>query len=210
MIHSSKLHSRFTEYAYVFSSNTCYHHDVNAHNTKDLNDLPEQRATVLMSINPHGRLGNLMFEHAAGYGIARKHNFKFCTAKDSDEYSFSVLQKTFLGPFPPACEPPSRGWLLSMYARNIHPLWYTTAKISLTMPCPDCKKYCTECKPGEDFVSPPFGCRTYCSPAGYCGHSAAFKVGFLLFFFHAVPLFVRIVARWIISLMWKPAWWPCA
>ena len=58
---------------------------------------------AVLSINPVGRLGNLMFEYASAYGIAKQAGASFCPGQQKGGFSFDTLREVFVGPFASDC-----------------------------------------------------------------------------------------------------------
>ena len=56
-----------------------------------------------LSIDPVGRLGNLMFEYASAFGIAEQAGASFCLGHPNGAFSFNTLRETFNGPFASDC-----------------------------------------------------------------------------------------------------------
>lgn len=56
-----------------------------------------------MSISPTGRLGNIMFQYASAYGIARQAGTSLCVHADANGRTFSQLQTSFQMVAPPTC-----------------------------------------------------------------------------------------------------------
>lgn len=60
--------------------------------------------TATLTINPVGRLGNLMFEYASAYGIAEQASVSFCLGQQKGGFSFNALREAFVGPFASDCQ----------------------------------------------------------------------------------------------------------